>query len=538
MGRGVILGLAMWTCLSGAALAQTLPTCDAAQFEGLRQADGRERLAHLVAGPAEAPPLRYAFDAQKDFGFSYRFIIDETGKVTCLSPGWSGEAADGAMTAQRQAYVAVVASRHYQPFLTGGQPAKVMAQGYIYEEETPGFHVVRPKGDAATAEIDLDWSPHLVNPPGFKMRIKGDGTVTYNPGRGDLVGVQTYHIPPEQVEAMLAEAEKADFWSLRDAYAPSHPRFEGSTSVVTITIGGRTKQLVNADGGIPRDGARLIWKIADLANAGMWWQTNDETVTQMAANGFHFKSKTGHRFLMDTVADPTVPYSVVEDLVARGTPMNGLIRGYPFDQSLLDAAIDGQRLDMANRMIDQGALRGKHQKTKSTRALAHAVQSGSPILVEQILAFSPSLSIKRNDRRRAADPIITLVRQPYPKRAPTQNIIDIIQLLVDHGADINARDSYHYSLLNYASELGDSELVTWLIAKGAEVNGRSKNDIPPLFNVLDEDTAVALLDAGAIPTDDELDALVSQAKFNHQIRLETWLKAHGKWPAEMLTSAQ
>ena len=75
-------------------------------------------------------------------------------------------------------------------------------------------------------------------------------------------------------------------------------------------------------------------------------------------------------------------------------------------------------------------------------------------------------------------------------------------------------------------------LLRWLIAHGAEIGTKTDEDIPPFFDIHEEQTALTQLEAGGIPTDEEIESLVQDAKFNHWLKLTTWLKAHGKWPSE------
>lgn len=336
---------------------------------------------------------------------------------------------------------------------------------------------------------------------------------------------------------MIQAAKGADFWSLRDTYPLSAYVVDGpSFSTVGITLGGRSKSL-NDDGGegVPLAGARLFWKIYDLSNAKIWADTSEDTVAELAMSGFDFRSPKAAELLMNVIADPKAPDSLAADLMARGAPQDRVVRGYPFDASLLNAAISGRRFAMANELIDDGAFldNGKVDRSRVTRALAHAVQSGSPAMVDRILAFKPALIIRRNDATQQVDPIITFVR-PSSRADDQQALIAITQSLLNAGADINSRDTFGDSVLNHAANSAADDWLRWLIAHGAEVNGKTDNASPAVgvFGAYDEDTIVILLEAGADISDPEtLASLVNAAKFDHQTKVRAWLQAHGKWPA-------
>ena len=53
------------------------------------------------------------------------------------------------------------------------------------------------------------------------------------------------------------------------------------------------------------------------------------------------------------------------------------------------------------------------------------------------------------------------------------------KFLLDHGADVNARDDKDYTPLHYAATC-DTQSVQWLIAAGADIYARSKAGRTPL----------------------------------------------------------
>jgi ankyrin repeat protein len=50
--------------------------------------------------------------------------------------------------------------------------------------------------------------------------------------------------------------------------------------------------------------------------------------------------------------------------------------------------------------------------------------------------------------------------------------------LVEHGADLNAKNNTNYTALILASENGNFEIVKYLVEKGADVNAINNNKTP------------------------------------------------------------
>ena len=65
--------------------------------------------------------------------------------------------------------------------------------------------------------------------------------------------------------------------------------------------------------------------------------------------------------------------------------------------------------------------------------------------------------------------------------ASQQGHLGLVQLLLDHGADVFARSNEGRTALHMASEHGDPEILRFLISRGANPNARSKDQETALF---------------------------------------------------------
>ena len=73
----------------------------------------------------------------------------------------------------------------------------------------------------------------------------------------------------------------------------------------------------------------------------------------------------------------------------------------------------------------------------------------------------------------------------------------IVRLLIDRGADLEAKYANERTSLLYAMSYGDKETVALLIARGANVNGKGRLGRSPLHLVRTTDIAASLISKGA-----------------------------------------
>lgn len=547
--RAVIIGLLVWSGLVSTSVADDLPPCPASDFQTFRHVGNDEFEAH---GGKDIAPVSEAFGSVKPYDFWIDYVIDETGHVACIS---AANADDSALTPtpERQAILDNVASLTFTPFLSNGQPTKVWAEHYVTELERPQTHIARPNGDLSTVRIQLENHGHRSPNKAFILVITGDGTVTYTLGDGEpdrLYGPQTYHIPPEQVAAMLDIAEKSDYWSLRDVYRSYRAGLpaifaQNYYSRVAITVGSDSKDLRIYDGagiqgtGISQDTYQLMYKLADIAKIGLWQNLTADTLAQLEQDGFDFTTEHGGDILLQVAADSRFPDSAVTDLIAKGAPTYHVTTNYFIlpETSLLDAAIAGRRTVMVDDLIARGALLsdGKPDPHKLSRALARAVADAEPDMVAKFLTYHPELTLTttvhdENDQASVISvPIITLVGEEsgldahFEAKTPLPDLISVTQQLLDAGADINSQGSEE-SLLAKALSAGNMPFVRWLMSKGAVI------DKSVWISYHDEDTTLFLLDNGAQVDSDIWVSIVDDAKHNNETKVIAWLKAHGKWP--------
>lgn len=127
----------------------------------------------------------------------------------------------------------------------------------------------------------------------------------------------------------------------------------------------------------------------------------------------------------------------------------------------------GVQVDVVKYLIDQGADINSSSYAKLT-SLHFAVHSYSEPdkkkeVVALLLSRRPELANMQNDRG------IT------PLMWAANDLEETIQILIDHGADVNARDFNGYSSLHAWTCWWPEDKTEFLIQQGANVNARDKN---------------------------------------------------------------
>lgn len=155
--------------------------------------------------------------------------------------------------------------------------------------------------------------------------------------------------------------------------------------------------------------------------------------------------------------------------------------------ALLRAATNGQEL-MVRLLVEKGA----HIEARSPNSgtpLICAAQGNHQAIVEFLLKNGAVVD--------AGD---EFGWKPLHRVMVNRSGEDVAQMLLTHGADINARCSYRKSPLHHAIEKGNDPMVSFLLAAGADFEARDIAERTPLHTAIEsrlETMVHILLEAGA-----------------------------------------
>jgi hypothetical protein len=134
-----------------------------------------------------------------------------------------------------------------------------------------------PAAGSDTA-VALERTPCFGGCPVYRIAVSPAGLVSYE-GKANVrrIGTATAQIPPQEVDSLLRELERAGYFTFADRYAASEPtcrRYStDSPSVISsATFRGRTKRIEHdyGCGGVPGALTVLEKRIDEVLGSGKW----------------------------------------------------------------------------------------------------------------------------------------------------------------------------------------------------------------------------------------------------------------------------
>ncbi len=428
----------------------------------------------------------------------------------------------------------------FTPFEEGGSAVTAEVEEYIDlvpPERLPKVHVAPPiiRPDSKVA-ITLSRSGCFGSCPSYTVTVRTDGIVFDGSGYVVAPGKHTDSADAREVRKLAKRFVSADFYSMDDSYAASVT--DSPSYSLSIAIDNRPKKVHDYVGeweGMPAVVTELEDAVDALARTERWINGSDGLVEQLQAEKFDLHTFQAQVMLKQAASRGAT--ETVRELLEAGVPLDPLpapkpkepYMAVPFEavgwlnaasshsealQVLLDAGVSKD--DQADKDLALvGAARSGNVEAVRTliayganpnadlreqivtesdggmtiegkgagSVLIYAAESGNPETVREILRYHPKLEMRG---RRGQTALFTA--GDYRSSDKEGARVECVRLLVQAGADVNARDDNGNTPLH---EIFLTDVEEELLKLGADVNARNNDGETPIFTTVD-DAAIPL----------------------------------------------
>lgn len=464
----------------------------------------------------------------------------------------------------------------FTPFEQNGKAVTAEVEEYIDlvpPERLPTHHVATPavRPDSKVA-ITLERTGCFGSCPSYSVTVSTEG-IAFD-GRGFVVaaGKHTDSVNADEVRNLAKRFVAADFYSMAASYRASVT--DNPTYVLTIAIDGHKKEVEDYVGeweGMPAVITELEDEVDTFARTQRWIEGKDGLVSALREEKFNFETFEAQLMLKETASRGET--EAVRELLDAGVPLEPKpapkpkepYMGVPFkgvgwlnaasrhpetlqvfidalaskeDQNDKDLALAGAAssgsLQAVRALIAYGANPNADlsKLTVSESAggmtlgapgagsvLIYAAESGNPEMVREILRYHPKLEQRDREGKTAV-----FAAGEYRYEVEDSMRAECVRLLVEAGADVNARDNNGNTPL-HETFLADVEKE--LLKLGADVNARNKDGETPIFTTVDDDAIPLFIEHGADLTirNNNGETVMEAAKEKGPLREEALRKA-------------
>lgn len=464
----------------------------------------------------------------------------------------------------------------FTPFEENGKAVTAEVEEYIDlvpPERLPTRHVAAPaiRPDSKVT-ITLERTGCYGTCPSYSVMVTTEG-IAFD-GRSFVVaaGKHTDSVNADEVRNLAKRFVAADFYSMAASYRASVT--DNPTYVLTIAIDGHKKEVEDYVGeweGMPTVITGLEDEVDTFARTHRWIEGKDGLVSALREEKFNFETFEAQLMLKEAASRGET--EAVRELLGAGVPLEPKpapkpeepYMGVPFegvgwlnaashhpetlqvfidalaskeDQNDKDLALAGAAssgsLQAVRALIRYGAnpncdlseltvTEGSGGMTLSApgagSVLIYAAESGKPEMVREILRYHPKLEQRDREGKTAV-----FAAGEYRYEVEESKRAECVRLLVEAGADVNARDNNGNTLL-HETFLADVEKE--LLKLGADVNARNKDGETPIFTTVDDDAIPLFIEHGADLTirNNEGRTVMEAAKEKGPVREEALRKA-------------
>jgi hypothetical protein len=319
------------------------------------------------------------------------------------------------------------------------------------------------------------------------MEIHRGGEIVFTGGPEVLLpGEHRIIIPTEKIEALFDRLQDQPFLSMRHRYKGWTTPTERTTLCLR---GAEFEHCVEAarspmfSAGEPAAFGELAEAARQIMPPERWIRAAPETIDVFQEENLDPRSIGGQRLVFQVAQ--YYDLAAMQALIARGFPVAATRVDLDFDLTTpVEVAAYNGKVGMMRALIGAGAWRSAAPDIRQ-RTLRAAAQSCQPEVVQAVFdegvvlqpkAMTLDVLLCRSGMPRAVDPVATAA------------------LMLKHGLPVDIRDSEGRTALHRGLGV---EVTKLLLREGADPNARDASGRPPLLTITDEDTAIALIEAGA-----------------------------------------
>lgn len=423
----------------------------------------------------------------------FEIVVSENGRVE-----------QAALTGYTKVHVeearSIEMDRVFKPWTEDGANIRVKVHDYVAllpPERWAEVRVPFPQPwDLREASVQLRRTRCYGTCPDYQITIAGNGTVRFS-GYGLVLipGDHVAHIAPDAVRGLIADFEKADFFSARDQYAASVT--DNPAQILTLSVAGHTKTVkdyVGTEAGLPLAIRNLEAEVDEVAGTERWVKGDESTAASLENEKWPFSSPGKQNVELYNSAIAKSNKELIDRYLAKGGPV--IAAEESLDSPVCVASGKGNQ-ELVARMLRAPRTQPKIKLPSGVlgQCLWSAARSGNVELVEFWL-------------NRGADP----KAQPPKTKDWTLELSllgsgilsgnpEMLDKLLNLKLDVHAPVIEGQPLLIFALERGGShatEMVAELVKAGADVNARGHLGETPIFAANHTPDAVKiLLAAGA-----------------------------------------
>ena len=464
----------------------------------------------------------------------------------------------------------------FTPFERNGKAVMAEVEEYIDlvpPERLPKRHVAAPpvRPDSKVA-ITLARSGCFGSCPSYSITLSTEGIAFDGGGYVVAAGKHTDSVNADEVRNLARRFVAADFYSMAASYRASVT--DNPTYVLTIAIDGHKKEVEDYVGqweGMPAVITELEDEVDTFARTQKWIEGRGGLVSALREEKFDFECFDAQLMLKEAASRGET--ATVRELLDAGVPLEPKPApkpeepdmGVPFEragwlnaasrhpetlQVLMDALASKEDQNDKDLALAGAARSGSLQAVRALirygananadlskltvienaggmtlgapgagSVLIYAAESGNPEMVREILSYHPKL-----DQRDREGKTAVFAAGEYRYEVEESKRAECVRLLVEAGADVNARDNQGNTPLHKTFL---AEVEKELLKLGADVNARNNHGETPIFTTVDNKAIPLFIEHGADLTirNNKGETVMEAAKGRGPLREEALRKA-------------